>query len=313
MEVKTPVIDNWHAAMHSLIETVDIETGEVSCLIKTNLPLQAPGWTQDGTAIIANAQGRLYRIPVNEARTSLELIHAEGCFSSNNDHGVSPDGTLLAFTDMTRFGKSAIYVMPLSGGLPDLLTEQVPSWFHGWAPDGQSIVYTANRRGLWCIARTHLDTRQEELVIHAVPSSDHHYDSPEYTPDGEWIWFNSDRAGGMALWRMRPDGREAEQMSFGPGADWFPHPSPDGEHVVYLSYPQGTRGHPFGRDVELRLMPATGGPSRLVRKVYGGQGTINAPCWSPDGKRFAFARFDGPMNEPLRMVHQAKTINVTGG
>ncbi len=310
MEIRTPVIDNWQGSMHSWIEAVDVATGDVSCLIKANVPLQAPNWTPDGRTIIANAEGRLYRIDLSGARQSLELIVADGFHSSNNDHGVSPDGQMLAFTDMTRFGKSAIFTMPVSGGDPVPLTEAVPSWFHAWAPDGNSLIYTAVRQGLWCIARSQLGSGEEEILIRAAPGSGHHYDGPDVTPDGAWIWFNSDRGGDMALWRMRPDGHAAEQMSFGPGADWFPHPSPDGRHIAYLRYPPGTRGHPFGREVDLCLMPANGGPARRLRRIYGGQGTLNVPSWSPDSRRFAYARFDRPSDlaRPPRLVHQARTF-----
>jgi hypothetical protein len=80
-------------------------------------------------------------------------------------------------------------------------------------------------------------------------------------------------------------------MTGGPTVDWFPHPSPCGRHVLYLCYPPGTVGHPGGLEVGLRLMPQEGGASREVLRLWGGQGTINVPCWAPDGQAFAFMRF----------------------
>ncbi len=46
--------------------------------------------------------------------------------------------------------------------------------------------------------------------------------------------------------------------------------------------------HPFYKQVYRRLIPNGGGPARVIAKLYGGQGTINLPSWSPDSKRVAF-------------------------
>ena len=120
-----------------------------------------------------------------------------------------------------------------------------------------------------------------------------HVDGPDHTPDGEWVWFNGEREGRVDLWRVRPDGSGLERMTGGETVDWFPHPSPDGRHVLFLAYPPETKGHPALLDVALRIMPAEGGESRAVLRLLGGQGTINVPCWAPDGRRFAFVRFEG--------------------
>ena len=118
-----------------------------------------------------------------------------------------------------------------------------------------------------------------------------HCDGPDYTPDGDWLWFNGQREGRMQLWRMRPDGGDPERMTDDERVNWFPHPSPDGRHVLYLAYENGVDGHPRDHDVELRLMPADGGKPRVLLALFGGQGTINVPCWAPDSRRFAFVRY----------------------
>lgn len=275
--------------MFAVIEAIDVDTGTAEVLLETNLHIEAPNWAPDGSGIIVNASGRFYRVRLDRPR--LELIYAHDMIDTNNDHGLSPDARTLAITDRSARGASSIYLMPMGSTEPFLLTPEEPSWFHSWAPDGQSILYTCIRSERWGIGQRDITGGEERLLIQAKPDLGHRYDGPDFTPDGRWIWFNCDRSGEMALWRMQADGSGLQQMTDGSRPDWFPHPSPDGRHVCFLSYAPGTVGHPFGQDVELRLMPADGGTPRTLARIHGGQGTMNVPNWSPDGRRFAYIRY----------------------
>jgi Tol biopolymer transport system component len=104
----------------------------------------------------------------------------------------------------------------------------------------------------------------------------------------------------MQLWRMRPDGSAPEQLTDDGYNNWFPHISPDGKWVVFLSFMQDVKPdeHPFYKHVYLRLMPASGGKPRVLAYLYGGQGTINTPSWSPDSKRLAFVSNTDLSNKP---------------
>jgi len=115
-------------------------------------------------------------------------------------------------------------------------------------------------------------------------------DGSEYSPDGKYIYFNSVRTGTMQIWRMKADGSEQEQVTFDEYNDWFPHFSPDGKWIVYLAFPKeiDPTSHPFYKRVYLRIMPATGGVPKTIAYIYGGQGTINVPSWSPDSKKVSF-------------------------
>ncbi|RYY09405.1 MAG: biopolymer transporter TolR, partial [Cytophagaceae bacterium] len=131
-------------------------------------------------------------------------------------------------------------------------------------------------------------TGGREVRLTTAPGLD---DGPEYSPDGQYIYFNSVRTGTMQIWRMRPDGSEQQPLTSGEFNDWFPHVSPDGKWLVFLSFLKdevAAGDHPFYKHVYLRLMPVGGGPARVIAYVYGGQGTINTPSWSPDSKRVAF-------------------------
>ncbi|NRB00647.1 MAG: PD40 domain-containing protein [Rhodobacteraceae bacterium] len=271
--------------MTSALCVYDITTGETQDILRTDRHIEAPNWTPDNAALIVNADGRLYRVPFDAP--ALDEIDTGFATQINNDHGVSPDGATLAICDKTHTEGSCIYTLPVGGGAPQRVTKQVPSWFHGWSPDGARMAYAAVRDGTFCICTCASDGSDEQRLTQGFD----HTDGPDYTPDGAWIWFNGEERGTSNLYRMRPDGSDLEQMTDDATVDWFPHPSPNGRDLVYLAYPEGTTGHPGGLSVELRLMGLTGGPSRLARTLFGGQGTINVPSWAPEGDRFAFVHY----------------------
>jgi len=95
----------------------------------------------------------------------------------------------------------------------------------------------------------------------------------------------------MQIWRMKSDGSDQQQITFDEYNDWFPHPSPDGRCIVFLSYEKEVNGHPANKDVMLRIMPTGGGKIQILAKLFGGQGTINVPSWSPDSKNLAFVSY----------------------
>ncbi|KJS17264.1 MAG: hypothetical protein VR78_06235 [Hoeflea sp. BRH_c9] len=271
--------------MRSALCIYDVGTGAVDEVLATSRLIEAPNWTPDGACLIVNGDGRMFLVPLHAPDLlPIDTGHAVQC---NNDHGVSPDGSLLAISDSTGTGQSCIFILPITGGEPRRITEQVPSWWHGWSPGGERLAYTGRRDGEFGIYTIAIDGGAEQRLI----SGGGHYDGPDYSPDGAWIWFNSDRGGGMELWRIPAAGGVAQQMTDDDRVNWFPHPAPDGKSVLFLSYEPGTTGHPRDRDVELRLLDTADGRVATLLALFGGQGSINVPCWSPDGSRFAFVRY----------------------
>lgn len=269
------------------VETMDVETGQRRVVLMSSEAVQAPNWTADGEALVVNANGRLYRLGVETGE--MAEIPTGFATSNNNDHVLSPDGAEIGISHHAadHDGASIVYRVPIGGGTPTPVTERGPSYLHGWSPDGATMIYTAERGDgnydVWSIpAAGGAETRLTE--------ADGLDDGAEFSPDGEWIYFNSSRTGRMQLWRMRPDGSDPERLTQGEMNDWFPHVSPDGRWVAFLTYQDEIEAadHPWYKRVYLRVMPAEGGEPRVVAYLYGGQGTINVPSWSPDSRRLAF-------------------------
>jgi TolB protein len=273
----------------SNVELMTIDDGHRTVVHTSPVSIQAPNWTKDGRSLIYNSAGRLYRFDLASRRES--PIDTGSATANNNDHVLSFDGTMLGISNQSAADRneSAVWIVPVTGGTPTRVTRNTPSYMHGWSPDGTRIVYTGQRNGEFDIYRIAVSggaAAQEERLTTAAGLDD----GPEFSPDGKWIYFNSARTGRMQIWRMRPDGSGQEQITHDELNDWFPHLSPDGRWMVVISFPSDVRpdDHPFYRQVYVRLMRPDGSDARVAAYVFGGQGTINVPSWSPDSARLAF-------------------------
>jgi len=275
----------------SNLEIMDVETGHRRVIYQTTNSIQAPNWTPDGRYLIYNSEGLLYRFDLATGKP--EQIHSGFATSNNNDHVLSFDGKMLGISHHMdeEGGKSIIFTIPVDGGVPERITAEGPSYLHGWSPDGRYLVYTAEREGNYDIYKISLE-RKKEIRLTEAPGLD---DGSEYSPDGRYIYFNSARTGTMQLWRMKPDGTGQEQLTDDKYNDWFPHISPDGKRIVFLSFMPEVRAddHPFYRHVYIRMIPAEGVTPTVIAYLYGGQGSINVPSWSPDSKQIAFVTNSG--------------------
>ena len=276
--------------VRSILEVYDLDTDERTEVYAEERHFEAPNWTPDGQALLINQAGRLYTVGLDGKKAAFDTGGAERC---NNDHGYSPDGRLLAFSNNLEGGEegwltSCIFTVPAAGGTPQRVTERVPSFWHGWSPGSDTLVYTARRDGhfnLFAVAAA----GGAEVQLTDTEALD---DGPEYAPDGRHIYFNSARSGSMEIWRMRPDGSQPEQLTDDDYSNWFAHPTPDGRYFVFITYleDQG-EAHPPMKDVALRLYDTTDGSIRTLCAFTGGQGSLNVPSWSPDGRRFAFVSY----------------------
>ena len=285
----------------SILHTLEVHTGKLETLYQNAEPFEAPNWMPDGQSLLYNISGRGHNRGLlrqfDLATRTPRPFDTGFATRNNNDHVLSFDGKMLGLSHQgpETNGRSSVYVMPTAGGTPRMVTPLQPSYLHGWSPDGKWVVYAGGRKepgnptgpDKYDIYKINLDGGDEIKLGAGKGRSD----GPEYSPDGRYIYFNSTRSGLMQIWRMKPDGTNPEQVTSDELNNWFPHISPDGRWLVMISYGQDVspEDHPYYKHCYLRLMPTNGNtPPKVIAYVYGGQGTINVPSWSPDSKRIAF-------------------------
>jgi len=271
----------------SSIEILDVTTGKREIIYNSPKSLQAPNWTVDNKSLIYNSEGLMYNFDL--AKRTPKLINTGNVKNNNNDHVLSFDGKMLGLSSgIPELGGSIVWTVPVSGGTPKQITPKGPSYLHGWSPDSKNLIFTGERNKEFDIYRVPSNGGPEVRLTTAKGLDD----GSEYTPDGKYIYFNSNRTGTMQIWRMKADGSEQEAVTTtNEFQDWFPHISPDGKSIVFLSFLKeevNANDHPFYKHVYLRMLPITGGTPKVIAYIYGGQGTINTPSWSPDSKRVAF-------------------------
>lgn len=273
-------------------------TGSGELLYSTDgILLEAPNWTLDNKSLILNGDGKLWRLDASTAE--LAGIPLTGIPDLNNDHVLAPDGETVFLSAVDGH----IYRAPLAGGQAERVTPE-DGWFHflhGVSPDGKELAYVGIEGGdftrpgrLMTIAsdggaRAGVDVRQLDV-------GEGHCDGPEYSPDGKWLYLNTESLStdpGLAqLARIRADGTGFEQLLGSNTVDWFPHLSPNGAYASYIRFPSGTQGHPADLPVAVVLVSTSDWQTPLhTWPLFGGQGTLNVNSWSPDSDRFAFVAY----------------------
>ncbi|MFZ9661676.1 MAG: TolB family protein, partial [Chitinophagaceae bacterium] len=276
----------------SRLELMDVTTGIRKVVYQSVTRFEAPNFMPDGKSLLFNENGKLFTIGTGGGAP--QYFPTGDLVRNNNDHGISFDGKLLAISNhrdgLPGYG-STVYIMPLEGGAPRLITENTPSYWHGWSPDNKKVLVVGQRGGT--VFNIYAVSTKDGSEINVTKNESGHVDGPEFTKDGKWIYYNGNQSGTMQIWRMKPDGTGKEQITFDEYNNWFPHISPDGKWMTIISFPPDINpdDHPANKRVMLRLMPVNGGSPRVLAFIYGGQGTINVPSWSPDSKQISFVSY----------------------
>ncbi len=272
--------------LYSTLETIAVGSTDRTAVYVAPARFEAPNWSRDGSYFLFNQDGHLEKLPVAGGKP--EVLNTGFGDRLNNDHGISPDATQLAISDNSQEKHdSLVYVLSIAGGSPRRITKNSPSYWHGWSPDGKTLAFVGQRDGEFDIYTIPAAGGDETRLTTAKGLDD----GPEYSPDGQYVYFNSERSGHMQIWRMKADGSDQEQVFSDDYNNWFPHISPDGQWMVFLTYEKNVSGHPQNKDVMLRLMSLSDKKITILAKLFGGQGTINVPSWSPDSKQVAFVSY----------------------
>ncbi len=290
-----------NAPLHirSHLTIYDLRDRSIHVLYTADRLIQSPNWSRDGSFLLANSDGVLYRFNITNPTASPLRLGLDPVYFCNNDHGISPDSRLLAFSAIAKGASgSQVYLADADGSNPHLIVSETPSFYHGWSPDGRWIAFVSERAGNYDIYRIPAAGGPKQRLT----SNPSHDDGPDYSADGKWIYINSDRSGSEQIWRFPADGagdhdEKAEQITNDEFENWFPHPSPNGKWLVFLSFPNGTPGHNARVGIRLRMLPLKGNKivetqPQVLAEFFGGQGTINVNSWSPDSMRFAFVSYE---------------------
>jgi TolB protein len=275
-------------ALYSTLQTIGLDADSPRSIVVSSLRghMEAPNWSRDGNSLIYNLDGHIWTIPV--AGGTAKMIDTGSATRCTGSHGLSPDGNSLAIScAMPDKPETRVYIVPLQGGPPRLVTQNPNSYFHSWSPGGKTILFARPDRGSINIFAVSAEGGEEKALTSGSGTSD----DPDYSPDGQFVYFNSDRGGTMQIWRMRPDGSAPEQMTFDGLNNWTAHPSPDGKSILILSYPREVTGHPANKDVMLRLLTPEDKKIRTLVNIVGGSGTDNVPNWAPDGQHLAYVSY----------------------
>ncbi|MCA4134360.1 biopolymer transporter Tol [Arthrobacter sp. M4] len=268
-------------------------TGESELVFSSDeLLLEAPNWTLDGGSLILNGDGKLWRFDL--ASGSLEAVPLDGIPELNNDHVLAPDGHSIFLSA----NDGHIYSAALAGGRATRITDDDGffHFLHGVSPDGRELAYVGIQAGDFTQPGQLLTVPATGGATEAMDVGEGHCDGPEYSPDGEWIYINTESfstlPGHAQLARVRRDGSGFERLVESGSVDWFPHLSPDGRWASYIRFPSGTEGHPADLPVDVVLVsPADWTTSIHTWSLLGGQGTLNVNSWSPDASQFAYVAY----------------------
>ena len=117
-----------------------------------------------------------------------------------------------------------------------------------------------------------------------VVASTYEDSQPQYSPDGKYIAFQSDRSGELEIWIANSDGSSSRQLTR-LHATVYPRWSPDGKHIVFHSRPHGY--------ANLYIINVETDSNRAITT---GMTNHTIPSWSHDGKwiYFCSGQNDGP-------------------
>jgi uncharacterized protein (DUF885 family)/Tol biopolymer transport system component/streptogramin lyase len=272
----------------------------------------AGGTDTEGTG----GAGLLVFSSYRQGESKLYTMNADGsditCLSRTGQRETrpawSPDGSRIAYVRRLGHSNHEIYVMNADGSGATRLTDRPDSTESEpvWSPDGSRIAFISNERpnlmtwlGRFQIWLINADGSEPTLLTEIGGANT----SPDWSPDGSKITFDSTRDGNQEIYVINADGSEPVNLTQNPANDNSPAWSPDGTKIAFVSDRDG--------DQEIYVMKADGtGQTRLTERF----GFDKGPSWSPDGQYIAFySRHEQNNTDVYRMrADGSEQIRLTG-
>lgn len=276
--------------LYSTLQTIEFTDQFRRAVVIRSVPayMQSADWAPDGKSIVVYEDGNMERIPylTPDGGGPPQPVDVSGLLGCSGNFGLSPDGRLLGVScSRVSGGLHQVYLLSAQGGgAPRQLTHgEQASYFHAWSPDGKTVAFTRGSASYADIFTVPAAGGPETRLTRDTLN-----DGPVYSPDNQYIYFDSSRSGTTQIWRMRPDGSDPEQITDDDSLNSSPHISPDGNTLAFLSQPLGAHGR-LG-PAAVRVMRLGDGLIQRVVELSGDRGSFAMQPWG-NGKRFAFISY----------------------
>jgi len=254
----------------------------------------SPTWSSDGRWIAFVEGNPLFQINGNMAPSAVAVVSAKGgtpiqvtdSTALNTSPVWLPGRTALLFISNKDGGRD-VYELALSGsgkpsGAPTRITTGLSPDRIAVSADGKRLAWSlySETSNVWTLP---IPLRDSVSLSQAteVTSGSQNTETVGASPDGKWLYYDSDLQGNSDLWRVAlTDGvanGAPEQLTNDPGGQFSPAVSPDGKEVAFHSFRTGNR--------DIFVIPASGGTA--VRVTTSPEHDWN-PSWAPDGRAFVF-------------------------
>ena len=256
-----------------------------------------PTWSRDGRAVLfvrsrepgAKLEpgdvfgqyigGDVWQIDVASGKES-RLV--ENAFNP----AASPDGSRIA-VDASWAGPRRIWTVDPRGLNPQQITtdtsEAVVHLRPRWSPDGKKVVFQNMESTKFDVRIADVGTKEIVWVTSDVSRDIH----PSWSPSGRFLFFSTDRGGGLNLWRipLSREGKPAggpQQVTTGAGQDVDSAIAPEGKRLAFSILK-------INADLwKMPVDPATGRPKGPPEEVVATTREDSRGAWSPDGRQIAF-------------------------
>jgi len=248
----------------------------------------APAWSPDGRSIAFcrrnQREDAIYVVPALGGPERKLYSTSADAMAQYMSSDWSPDGKYLAYVDR-RPGPQTLNIFLLAldntqDKRPLTTSPHVETDFNPrFSPDGQTVAFVrASGEGgaahdIFLVRTAGGEPKRltfDSVLIYGL----------DWTPDGAYIVFSSDRLGGARLWKARASGGEPEPLPVGQEGANAPALSRTGRRLAYTQV-----------DIIANIWryEVSTGRNAPPTKLIASTGVNESPQFSPDGKRIAFA------------------------